>query len=908
MTRMIERWFPCAEVGQAAQTGWGSGRSEKALFTWFATRPLAQAKAAVITSLLPWPDDPEDQQRLQKLVREAIEARTGAQHELHAELDRHHPDGALLVDPFSGRAVIPLEAARLGVPAWGIDYSPVATLAGQLLADYPLRDWSAEPPLPFGQGRGLEGNRLLADVRAVLDEIADRWEQSIADFYPTVDGDQPWGYLWVSTLPCQDCGRRFPLTGSLVLRHPLAKKNDPGQSYRIEADRSTGTWRAAVHDGEPQGEPTLVAAKGSRGKAACCCFCGHVHPIKLHTRLANEGLRQDALVVAADLDGQVGKRFREPTSEEFRAAAAAEAALTEEPDFAPAVPAVPHESIPAGNHDTIRASKYGARTFGDLCNPRQTLGFVRLARTIDDLSKELMETGISGEYSAALAGYAASALVRKLRCATRGTRLRPHKHENSNRVQTGDLFVNEASLAFNYDHFEAGVGDGPATWRSMADDTVAVLRNQAARAEGVPATIQTGSALSLPLPDGSAEAVVTDPPYDNMIDYTDASDLFHVWLKRALATTRPDLIVTANPQEVQEKSEEIIVKRGGNAVDDHRTRGFYDEMIAEAFTQARRVVKPDGVVTIVFGHGDIDVWERLLAAVTKAGLVLTGSWPAQTESGGKGGSANIVTTLTMACRPAPTERPHGKVNEVDAEVRREIADRLSLWEQADLATHDQLMAAVGPALEVVGRYAQVLDKRGQPVSLKRYLVLARQAVREAQDVKIDGLPLDTFDAATRFALDWVRLYGKNIAPASEARWQALAMGIDLDSVVGVVLEKVKASGAEGVRLAGSQKAAGELEATTPTIMVAFAAAAAWQEGLQDAADVLAAAGREDDTHLWAAIGFLADKLPESDPDAQAWTRMIRARSSLTNAADEAAASRRQTAEAAEADARQGRLI
>ena len=45
--------------------------------------------------------------------------------------------------------MIPLEAARLGIQAWGIDYSPVATLAGKLLADYPLRDWDNEPDLPF---------------------------------------------------------------------------------------------------------------------------------------------------------------------------------------------------------------------------------------------------------------------------------------------------------------------------------------------------------------------------------------------------------------------------------------------------------------------------------------------------------------------------------------------------------------------------------------------------------------------------------------------------------------------------------------------------------------------------------------------------------------------------------------
>ena len=143
-----------------------------------------------------------------------------------------------MLDPFSGRAMIPLEAARLGVAAHGIDYSPVATLAGQLLADFPLRDWTEEPALPFGaETVMLTGtSRLLDDVRLVLDEVGRRYAQRMADVYPQVDGRQPWGYVWAVTLPCQECGHRFPLTGSLVLRHPLPAKKDPGQSYWIDAD------------------------------------------------------------------------------------------------------------------------------------------------------------------------------------------------------------------------------------------------------------------------------------------------------------------------------------------------------------------------------------------------------------------------------------------------------------------------------------------------------------------------------------------------------------------------------------------------------------------------------------------------------------------------------------------------
>ena len=38
--RMIDQWFPCSSVDAAVGTPAGSGRSEKALFTWFASARL----------------------------------------------------------------------------------------------------------------------------------------------------------------------------------------------------------------------------------------------------------------------------------------------------------------------------------------------------------------------------------------------------------------------------------------------------------------------------------------------------------------------------------------------------------------------------------------------------------------------------------------------------------------------------------------------------------------------------------------------------------------------------------------------------------------------------------------------------------------------------------------------------
>ena len=86
MTRMIERWYPCDEVSTNSDRGWGSGNSEVMLFSWFAKRPLVQARAAVLTSLLVWPEDTEGQQRLQRLVREAMTELDGVSEELRAEI------------------------------------------------------------------------------------------------------------------------------------------------------------------------------------------------------------------------------------------------------------------------------------------------------------------------------------------------------------------------------------------------------------------------------------------------------------------------------------------------------------------------------------------------------------------------------------------------------------------------------------------------------------------------------------------------------------------------------------------------------------------------------------------------------------------------------------------------------
>ncbi|MER6192592.1 DUF1156 domain-containing protein [Streptomyces cyaneofuscatus] len=912
MTRMIERWFPCAEVSANSRSGWGSGNAEVGVMTWFAKRPSAQAKAATICSLLPWPDDQAEQQRLQLLVQQAMTGRYAKAAEIRAEIAHSYGDGVSTLDPFSGRGMIPLETARLGIGAQALDYSPVAVLASRLLTDYPCRAWDDEPPVPYLELDKLVEMRprLVQDVEAVLAEIGTRHRDALKEFYPKVANKDPWGYLWAITIPCQECSRHFPLIGQLELRKPSKRKSragkgtfhDVGQSYYIDPDIEDSTWSVVVHEGGPRRVPTRQVPPGkskydSNGRLAVCPFCTHAHDRPTQMRIFEKGLHRDAPLLAADIDPEVGKSYRPLEQEELDAIQAASAALDDQPSFGPFLAAVPDERIPAGNTWTVQATVYGARTYGDMMNARQTLSFITLARSIREIGMELVKNGNSDDYVRALTGYAAAVVARKIRRATRGCTL------DVSRAGVHDIFATESSLNTSFDYFEVGLADGPGSWGSVADGTLKALEATMPLPMAVPCEVAHGSAINLPFRDRSISAVITDPPYDAMIDYSDASDLFYVWIKRTLVDSWPELGMTAHEFGVQEKREEIIVKKGGTSNNDHRDRQHYDTLITQAFQEAQRVVAHDGVVTIVFGHGEPEVWKRLLTAIHDAGLVLTGAWPAKTEAGGKIGFTNIVTTLTMACRPAPPGRPVGRKGVVESEIKAEIKKRYLDWERWGLAPADMLMAAAGPAMEAVGRYSEVLDAKGDTVDISTFLPMARAAVQEAMAVEINHEPLEAFDARTRFALWWIRLYGRQAQAKSELRWQALAASLDL----AVVRDLVSDAG-KGVRFVASREHSGRINGDSAVIDVVLALAAASEEGLQAMGEVLVTSERTgDDTHLWAAVQFLADRLPDNDPDSVALTRVLRTRAGISNAARSVTASSRDGARR-EADGDQLRLI
>ena len=211
---------------------------------------------------------------------------------------------------------------------------------------------------------------------------------------------------------------------------------------------------------------------------------------------------------------------------------------------------------------------------------------------------------------------------------------------------------------------------------------------------------------------------------------------------------------------------------------------------------------------------------RVLTAITDAGLVLTGSWPCSTEKGGKQTGQFIDNTIMMATRAAQPDRPIGDLRLVSEQIREEIAQRVPVWTEDGLADSDQRMAAIAPAMEVVGRYEKVLNFTGQQVPIATFLGMAHQAVEDAADIRIDKFRLVDFDERTRFALSWARLYGRRVGAGSAARWQRLSYDVTEQDVAGI-LTKTKG----GQRLAyGAESAGTPLDIDSSLIDVLFAIA------------------------------------------------------------------------------------
>ena len=112
--------------------------------------------------------------------------------------------------------------------------------------------------------------------------------------------------------------------------------------------------------------------------------------------------------------------------------------------------------------------------------------------------------------------------------------------------------------------------------------------------------VRQQSSCRVNLPDRSIDYVFTDPPFGGNIPYAEINFLNEAWLGRY--TNRTD---------------EAIV-----SVSQDKTLTDYQSLLTNALSEARRVLKLDGKITLIFNSASAKVWHALQAAYTDAGFAV----------------------------------------------------------------------------------------------------------------------------------------------------------------------------------------------------------------------------------------------------------------------------------------------
>ena len=118
-----------------------------------------------------------------------------------------------------------------------------------------------------------------------------------------------------------------------------------------------------------------------------------------------------------------------------------------------------------------------------------------------------------------------------------------------------------------------------------------------------------------------------DPPYYNNVQYAELSDYFYIWQKRTLKDLYPELFT----RRLTDKNREAVANpaRDGSA---QAAKVAYERMMREIFAECRRVLKDDGLLTLMFTHKSQDAWETLIRSLIETGWIITASFPVESEA------------------------------------------------------------------------------------------------------------------------------------------------------------------------------------------------------------------------------------------------------------------------------------
>jgi len=748
--RFIEDTFPVKEVGVESSKEKSIRHGHPStLHIWWARRPLASSRATIYASLIPAPRDSAEEKEKRQFIIE-FSKWENTTNERMAQIARKEilqNNGGIapkVLDPFAGGGSIPLEALRLGCETHSSDLNPVSVLLQKCTLEFPQR-YSQQDEKEFADS----GNKLTEDIEFWAEWVFKEARKELQKYYPPdTKTTSTLGYIFARVITCQNpnCGAEIPL----MRQFWLSKKKDASISLfpEINGGDISFTIVGKGHDNIPKG---FDPKNGTVSKAVVTCpICSSTIDSDTTRHLLSTEKEKHRMIALVLKDSQkFGKIYRVAQDNDKKVFEKARLKLSKKVAILKkqwGIDPIPSEPTPEGKGSGAERAfsirNYGLDKWGDIFNSRQKLSLVIFAEKVRLAHEKMHEDGVEPEYAKAIVTYLALVLDRLV--DKNATLVFYNVHR-----ETIEHVFGRQTLSMVWDYIELNPFSGSG-WTNMTDWVLRNLENFV-QINNNPATILQTSATSLAYSNNYFDAVFTDPPYYDNIPYSYLSDLFYVWLKRAIGHLYPELFSTP----LTPKKNEIVAYSYGDGGFEEGKK-FFEDMLSKSFKEIHRVLKPYGIAVIVYAHRSTEGWETLINSLLNSGLVMTGAWPIHTEKAGRlrsHESAALASSIYIVARKMDRQST-GIYKDIKAKLEAHLEDKLDrLWKE-DIGGADFFISAIGSAIEVFGKYENVIDYEGN-------------------SVRADKLLDDVQDIVLKYALNRILENGSSVEISSLSRFYLL---------------------------------------------------------------------------------------------------------------------------------------
>ena len=615
-----------------------------------------------------------------------------------------------------------------------------------------------------------EGRVSTASLNAEFDSLHledDRNPRWVAK--PTV------AYLWARTAQCGNCRAEIPL----LKTRWLCKRGDKRVLLTMTPRMDLSGVDFGIETDVPDDQDDEMVGTGTMSQSGVeCPSCRGLttmQDLRTQGRSGRLGVRMIAVVA----QGQSGKEYRPPTHRELEAARIETAELD---SLYAALPfGLPIEPMPHEAALGMRSPRYGYDSWEKLFTERQLLAMGAFTLGIRRLGDEM--AAYPENFREAVVACLAPSISRLAdRCST-------FTSWAGGRETIRNTFARFA-LPMIWDFAEScPLADATGGFSQAVEWIARVCEHLQTATGDVPSSEALLQSATTPS-DGQFDLICTDPPYYDAIPYSDLMDFFYVWLRRTLHGLSPEtdaaFAAPLGPKwDAEANDGELIDDASRFEGDRQASKQNYENGMARAFGRFHSALRDDGRLVIVFANKQPDAWETLVSALVRAGFVVTGSWPIQTEMQNRQrslSSAALSSSIWLVCRKRPAAARAGWDAKVLADMRHNITQRLRDFWDAGIRGPDFVWAATGPALEAFSRHpvVKITDQAGKQMTVSDFLRRVRRMVVGfvvSRLVDPEGSATEELDDLTTYYLLHRNDFGLHPAPAGACILYALSCNI-----------------------------------------------------------------------------------------------------------------------------------